>query len=91
MPAKKFSPYIGVKLGTQYCKITSYYNIYSSSRDKWGFFVSPEIGANIYPMGPNLFGFHLAFYYDYASNQNKLFTYKIDGLHNLGFRVGLAF
>ena len=32
-------------------------------------------------MGPNLFGFHLAFYYDYASNQNKLFTYKIDGLH----------
>ena len=36
-------------------------------------------------------GFHLAFYYDYASNQNKLFTYKIDGLHNLGFRVGLAF
>ncbi len=91
MPAKKFSPYIGVKLGTQYCKITSYYNIYSSSRDKWGFFVSPEIGANIYPRGPRLFGFHLAFYYDYASNQNKLFTYKIDGLHNLGFRVGLAF
>lgn len=91
MPEKKFAPYAGIKVGAQYCKATSYYNVYSTGNEKWGVFVSPEIGVNIFPMGPNLFGFHMAFYYDYASNQNHLLIYKVDGLHNIGFRVGLAF
>lgn len=91
MPEKKFAPYAGIKIGAQYGKTTSYYNVYNTTNEKWGVFVSPEIGVNIFPMGPNLFGFHLALYYDYASNQNRLLIYKIDGLHNLGFRVGLAF
>lgn len=91
MPEKKFAPYAGIKVGAQYCKATSYYNVYSTGNEKWGVFVSPEIGVNIFPMGPNLFGFHMAFYYDYASNQNHLLIYKVDGLQNIGFRVGLAF
>ena len=62
MPEKKFAPYAGIKVGAQYCKATSYYNVYSTGNEKWGVFVSPEIGVNIFPMGPNLFGFHMAFY-----------------------------
>lgn len=91
MPEKKFSPYVGLKLGAQYVKAISYYNVYSSSNEKWGFFMSPEIGANIYPMGPGLFGFHVALYYEYATNENRLLIYKIEGLNNLGFRMGLSF
>lgn len=34
MPEKKFSPYVGLKLGAQYAKATTYYNVYSSSNEK---------------------------------------------------------
>ena len=80
-----------MKVGPEYSRAISYYNVYDSSSDKWGFFLSPEIGATIYPMRSRVFGFHIALYYAYATNQNKVLIYNMDGLSNLGFRVGLAF
>ena len=91
MPDKLFVPYVAMKVGPEYSRAISYYNVYDSSSDKWGFFLSPEIGATIYPMRSRVFGFHIALYYAYATNQNKVLIYNMDGLSNLGFRVGLAF
>ena len=91
MPEKLFVPYVGMKVGPEYCRMTTYYNVYSSDRDIWGFYLSPEIGATIYPMKSKMFGFHVALYYAYATNQNHLLIYNFDGLNNIGFRLGVAF
>ena len=73
-----FQPYVGVKLGAQYAQLKSTFN------------VSPEIGFNVYPWayGP---GLHFAAYYSYGTNKGDLFTYSVDGVNNLGLRIGIAF
>lgn len=83
-------PYFGVKLGANYAKARSNYNLFETRDKTWGFYVSPEIGLNVYPWayGP---GLHLAVYYSYASNKANVLTYSVDGMNNFGFRVGLAF
>lgn len=85
-----FQPYVGVKLGAEYAQMKSTFNIFETSKDTWGFYVSPEIGMNIYPWayGP---GLHVAAYYSYGTNKGDLMTYSIDGLDNFGLRVGMAF
>lgn len=83
-------PYIGVKLGANFAKARSNYNLFETQDKSWGFYVSPEIGLNIYPWvyGP---GLHVAVYYSYATNKANVLTYSIDDMSNFGFRVGLAF
>lgn len=85
-----FQPYIGVKIGAQYAQLKSAFNVFEAKDNTWGFYVSPEVGFSIYPWayGP---GLHFAFYYSYASNKGDLFTYSVDGMNNLGLRVGIAF
>ena len=85
-----WQPYFGVKLGTEYAKARSNYNIFQSSDDSWGFYVSPEVGLNVYPWayGP---GLHLAVYYSYGTNKADVLTYSVDKLNNFGFRVGVSF
>ena len=85
-----FQPYVGVKLGTQYAQLKSTFNVFETNKDTWGFYVSPEIGFNVYPWayGP---GLHFAAYYSYGTNKGDLFTYSVDGLSNFGLRVGIAF
>lgn len=85
-----WQPYIGAKLGANYAKVRSNYNLFESNDKTWGFYVSPEIGLNVYPWayGP---GLHIALYYSYATNKANVLTYNVDGLNNFGFRVGLAF
>lgn len=86
-----WQPYFGVKVGADYAKIRSNYNIYQTSEDTWGVYASPEIGLNVFPWayGP---GLHVAVYYSYSSNKaDNVLTYSVDGLNNFGFRVGLAF
>ena len=85
-----FQPYVGVKIGAQYAQLKSAFNVFEAKDNTWGFYVSPEIGFSIYPWayGP---GLHFAFYYSYASNKGDLFTYSVDGMNNLGLRVGIAF
>ena len=86
-----WQPYFGVKLGAEYAKVRSNYNIYETRDNTWGFYASPEIGLNVFPWayGP---GLHLAVYYSYGSNKaDNVLTYNVDGLNNFGFRVGLSF
>ena len=57
-----FQPYVGMKLGACYSEFNNYYSIFMRSCDRWGFYMSPEVGFNWYPW-PNSIGFHFALYY----------------------------
>ena len=85
-----FQPYFGLKLGAQYAQLKSNFNVFQATDNTWGFYVSPEVGLSIYPWayGP---GIHIAAYYSYATNKGDLMTYSVDGMSNLGVRVGIAF
>lgn len=85
-----FQLYAGVKLGAEYAKLKSTFSVFEGSDNTWGFYVSPEIGFNVYPWayGP---GLHVAAYYSYGTNKGDLLTYSVDGLSNFGLRVGIAF
>ena len=85
-----FQPYVGVKLGAQYAQLKSTFNAFEANEDTWGFYVSPEIGFNVYPWayGP---GLQFAAYYSYGTNKGDLFTYSVDGMNNVGLRIGIAF
>lgn len=48
--AEGFRAYdIGLKLGANYTKMSSDFYIYEVKDNTWGFYVSPEVGVNIYP------------------------------------------
>lgn len=85
-----FQPYIGAKLGAEYAKLSSAFNVFEAKDNTWGFYVSPEVGFTFYPWayGP---GLHLAAYYSYGTNKGDLMNYYVDGLSSFGLRVGLAF
>ena len=53
--------------------------------------LSPEIGVSIFPNPSVRYGFHVALYYNYATNKSKVLTYDIDGRNNIGFRLGVSF
>ena len=85
-----FQPYVGMKLGMCYSQFSNYYYIFLTDENRWGFFMSPEIGFNYYPWA-NGVGFHMAIYYSFATNKCDLMSYKQSILNNIGFRLGLAF
>ena len=85
-----FQPYVGMKLGMCYAEFNNYYYIFEKSQDKWGFFMSPEVGFNYYPWA-NGIGFHMALYYSFATNKCNIMSYKQSTLNNIGFRLGIAF
>lgn len=85
-----FQPYVGMKLGACYSEFNNYYYIFLRSQDKWGFFMSPEVGFNYYPWA-NSVGFHMAIYYSFATNKCNVMTYSQSVLNNFGVRLGLAF
>ena len=70
--------------------LLQYLDAFMKGQNRWGFLVSPEVGFNYYPWA-NSVGFHLALYYNYATNKRDIMTYSQNGLNNIGFRVGLAF
>ena len=83
-------PYAGLKLGAEYAKLKSTFNVFEARNNTWGFYVSPEIGLNLFPWayGP---GLHIAAYYSYGTNKGALLTYSVEDLSNFGLRVGIAF
>ena len=85
----QFQPYVEAKVGTEYASQSTYMSTFVSRHDNWGFYVSPEIGFNWFPFQSTDFGFQLAAYYSYATNRNK--AYGMDGINNLGFKLGIAF
>ena len=84
-----FQPYAEAKIGTEYSAQSIYMSTFVSRQDNWGFYVSPEIGLTFFPFEKTDFGFQIAAYYSYATNRNK--THDINGLNNLGFKLGIAF
>lgn len=84
-------PYVAGKIGAMYEQNTTYLNTVSFYERPWGFYISPEIGMNIRPMKYSRFGFHIAAYYNYATNHTRLLTYDEAGRNNIGFRLGICF
>ena len=84
-------PYVAVKLGANYARISSDFYVLQAYENTWGFYVSPELGMNIFPFNHSGVGFHAAIYYSYATNQGSVLRYPVDGLDNFGFRIGIAF
>ena len=82
-------PYVEAKIGTEYSTQNVYMSTFVSRQDNWGFYVSPEVGMTFFPFAQNDFGFHVAAFYSYATNRNK--TFNIDGINNVGFKLGIAF
>lgn len=85
-----FQPYVSVKVGPQYARLKTTYNAYQSDDNTWGFYVSPEIGMNIFPWVYQP-GIHVAAYFSYATNKGSVMTYDVDGMSNFGLRLGIAF
>lgn len=83
-------PYVGAKLGTMFARNTTYFADRGLYDKSWGFYVSPEVGIKVYPTGSR-WGFKVAGYYSYATNQTQTLTTDIDGQSNVGFRVGVMF
>lgn len=84
-----FEPYVGLKMGANYAKYRTFSNVFETKDDNWGFFVSPEIGLTFYPMQDHTVGFKLSGYYGYATNKYHSY-YDMDGINNLGFRLGIV-
>ena len=85
-----FQPYVGMKLGMCYSEFNNYYYVFEKTQDRWGFYMSPEVGFNYYPWA-NGVGFHMALYYSFATNKCNIMSYKQSTLNNIGFRLGIAF
>ncbi|MEG1684910.1 MAG: outer membrane beta-barrel protein [Bacteroides sp.] len=84
-------PYVGLKLGANYTRTSSSFYVLKATDNQWGFYMSPEVGVNIYPFMNNSIGFHIAAFYSYSTNKSAVLHYNVDALNNVGFRLGLAF
>lgn len=85
------NPYLGLRLGANYAKMTSYFSAYESKNNTWGFYLSPELGTSIWFGEGQKIGAHIALYYSFATNKGHLLNGSIDNLNNIGFRLGLCF
>ncbi len=85
-----WQPYVAMKLGAEYAYVSSYYNIYKSAANSWGFYMSPEIGVRWYPWA-NGMGLHAAAYYSFSTNKATVMGQDLKDPSNFGFRIGLAF
>ena len=91
LPDSVFQPYAGLKLGANYAEFSSYYYVIKQYTDTWGFYLSPEIGVSIFPSPAQRFGFHVALFYSYASNNDDLLIYTMNNINRFGVRVGISF
>ena len=85
----EIQPYAEAKVGTEYSVQSTYMSTFVSRSDNWGFYISPEVGVTFFPFQKTDFGFQVAVYYSFATNNNS--SYDIKGLNNLGFKLGIAF
>lgn len=85
----EIQPYVEAKIGTEYSVQSTYMSTFVNRHDNWGFYISPEVGLTFFPFHKTDFGFQVAAYYSYSTNNNK--SYDINGLNNVGFKLGIAF
>ncbi len=91
LPDAIVKPYVALKLGTEYSKVATYYNSFTTLDKSWGFYLCPEVGTTIYFTSSQSVGLHLALYYNYATNKSDVLVYHLKGINNTGFRLGLSF
>lgn len=91
MTNRVFQPYVGLKMGANYAEMSSYYYVVKQYSDSWGFYLSPEIGASIFPCPEYRMGLHVALYYGFATNRSDVLIYSIDNINHFGVRVGISF
>ncbi len=84
-------PYLGLKMGAEFARFSTYYSTYETYDNTWGFYLSPEIGTTIYPFASHYAGLHIAAYFSYATNKSQLFEYDVKSLNNFGLRLGVTF
>jgi hypothetical protein len=86
-----FEPYAGLYTGTCFSEVASYMNIFKAYERKWGFYVAPEIGLNIFFTSGKKAGLRIAAYSSYATNKSEVLSYAVKGLNNWGARIGIVF
>ena len=84
-------PYAGFKLGVEYTQMSSYISTYQLYDRGWGFYMSPEIGTNIWMSEEKTFGFNVSLYYSFATNKGHVLNGHANQLNNMGFRLGVSF
>lgn len=84
-------PYVGLKLGTSYVQLSSYMSSFRVYDDSWGFYMSPEVGTNLWLNGEKSFGFNMSVYYSFSTNKAHVLDGNVNQLNNVGVRVGIAF
>jgi hypothetical protein len=70
----EFQPYVEAKVGAEYSVQSTYMSTFVSRTDNWGFYISPEVGMTFFPFEKTDFGFQVAAYYSFSSNQNKSYN-----------------
>lgn len=85
----EFQPYVQAKIGTEYSTQSTYMSTFVNRNENWGFYVSPEVGMTWFPFEKEDIGFQFAVFYAYSTNHNR--NYDMEGINNLGFKLGLAF
>lgn len=86
---KEFQPYAEAKVGADYGRAYVYFPTGGLRDTQWGFYASPEIGFTWHPFYKSNFGFQFAVYYSYATNRYD--TFGLNGINNLGFKLGVSF
>lgn len=84
-------PFLNANIGANYSNVSSDINVFRVYEKEWGFYISPEIGINMFLNPEKSLGLRLSTYYSYATNKSEVFEYTVNGLHNWGLRIGLAF
>lgn len=86
---KVFQPYVEARVGAEYSSQSVYMSTFLNRESNLGLYVSPEVGFAVFPFRETDIGFQVAAYYSYATNRNA--SFGIDGLNNVGFKLGMAF
>ncbi|MBQ4916835.1 MAG: outer membrane beta-barrel protein [Muribaculaceae bacterium] len=84
-------PYVGLKIGTSYVQLSSYMSTFRVYDDCWGFYMSPEIGTNLWLNSEKSFGFNMSAYYSFSTNKARVLDGHVNQVNNMGVRVGVAF
>lgn len=85
----EIQPYVEAKVGAEYSVQSTYMSTFVNRSDNWGFYMSPEVGLTFFPFPKTDFGFQVAAYYSCSTNKNS--SYSLNGLNNVGFKLGIAF
>ncbi len=82
-------PYLTSRLGANYSEMSTTMNVLKMYDRSWGVYLGTEAGMNIY-LTPKC-GLNVAVYYNYSTNKSEVLSYTMNGIHNWGVRMGVAF